>query len=94
MPKGIAMPIPFALPGIGYGSGQGSLKVRSGRKHTELFSTAFGTLSATMFSRSGFGADEGAPRKKAVYGNYRGQFTTARGKTIRVKPMPKRMYET
>jgi hypothetical protein len=93
MPKGIAMPIPFALPGIGYGSGQGSLKVRSGRKHTEQFSTAFGTLSASMFSGSGFGGGEAAPKRKSVYGNYRGQFTTARGKTIRVKPMPKRMYE-
>jgi hypothetical protein len=86
--------VPFALPGIGYGSGQGSLKVRSGRKHTEQFSTAFGTLSANLFGSGGGFSEERAPRQKSVYGNYRGQFTTARGKTIRVKPMPKRMYDT
>jgi hypothetical protein len=27
-----------------------------------------------------------------VYGNWRGSFTTGRGKTVRVRPLPKRLY--
>lgn len=88
-------PLPIAM--IGGGGGSGGLRPRRGRKHTEYLNTGFGTITADMFGSGGlgggeFGGEGKAPRRKSVYGNYRGTFMTGKGKTIRVKPLPKRYY--
>jgi hypothetical protein len=99
-PRNPTIPGLIGFPSLGSGLGTGYGKKRRGKKFTEYFNIGIGDITGSILGGrggGGFGSlgerETGKkPRTKKVYGNWKGSFTPGRGKTVRVRPLPKRLY--